>query len=147
VAHNFLVNSPRSANPGVFSVLAQHLLGNYRGSTTRVSTGNRSRQPSIMASSCPAPAYSAVARGILQPQRELYSIGSTARRCGDRSIDSHRFPPTGASNRRICVLQPFIYQATTLVLQLVPASTTTKANGANNNDLWICRPQEWEAQE
>jgi hypothetical protein len=31
-------------------------------------------------------------------------------------------------------------------LQLVPASTTTKANGANSNDLRLCRPQEWQAQ-
>jgi hypothetical protein len=76
------------------------------------------------------------------PQRELYSIESTGRRCGAATpIDSHlpehstQLRPTSTTN-----------QATTLDLQLAPASTTAKANRANN-DLRHCRPLEWQAQE
>jgi hypothetical protein len=48
-----------------------------------------------------------------------------------RSYDSH--PPEQPTH--CSVLQPFIYKATTLDLQLVPASTTGKANRHNNRPV------------
>jgi hypothetical protein len=42
--------------------------------------------------------------------------------------DSSHLPEQTDASILLCVLQPFIYKATTLDLQLVPASTTNKAN-------------------
>jgi hypothetical protein len=47
--------------------------------------------------------------------------------------DSHRFPPTGSNRRIDSTLRPttFYLQGNDARLQLVPAPTTTMANGAN----------------
>jgi hypothetical protein len=106
--------------------ISQHLLGNYPAASTPRAIGYLPLY--AMASIEAEPAYSG------QPQRELYSIGSTSRRCGNsRSIDSHRSIPTYR-------IQPthlrasynlLTTKATMLDLQLVPASTTTRVKGLN----------------
>jgi hypothetical protein len=48
--------------------------------------------------------------------------------------DSH-LPEQNKPTHCCCVLQPFIYKATTLDLQLVPASTTDKANRLDNRPV------------
>jgi hypothetical protein len=66
------------------------------------------------------------------PQREIYPIGPTARRCSKRSTPTPTDSHLPEQNDR-CICVPQHPPATTLDLQLATASTTTRVNRLNSD--------------